>query len=211
MNIEKFKTLRPYLYHLTDKANVQSILNGGKLLSTAALTKVFDVENPDEFLRSRRIGHKKIAKGDKFVMIRDQDPLSINILKKNLEGGFSVEDFIYSLNSRIFLWPTEKDLQIHYGRYENQKEYPMILRFKTEDVFSINKSEPQFCRLNSGAPRCSCYYAEGAPPRGKNTFKIAAEYNYLPSSVREVTFIDSCKLPEEICISSHPSKAYKSI
>lgn len=211
MTIEKFTGLRPYLYHLTDEENLESILKDRTLKSTATLVQEFHLDNADTFLRKRRFGHKKIIYHNKTVIIRDQDPLFIKILAKNLDGGWTVEDFIYSLNSRVFFWATEKDMRGHYLRYENQKEFPKILRFSTDEIFAANNSEPQFCRLNSGAPRCSCYYPEGAPPRGENTFQRAKDYCYTPSSVREVTFLNTCALPKEIFLSSHPSKSFKRI
>src|SRR5690606_9682149 len=124
--------------------------------------------------------------GDFKAILRDQDPLFRNIVVKNLEGGWTFEDFVFSLNSRVFFWATEKDLKNHYLRYENQKEFPNILRFKTAEVIAANKHEPQFCRLNSGAPRCSSYYTKGAPPRGPKTFLGANDYPGTPSSIREV-------------------------
>lgn len=211
MTIEKFIRLRPYLYHLTDEENLESILRSGTLKSTATLVQEFHLEDADNFLRTRRVGHKKITYRNKSVILRDQDPLFIKILAKNLEGGWTVGDFIYSLNSRVFFWATERDMQGHYLRYENQKEFPKILRFSTGELFALNNNEPQFCRLNSGAPRCSCYYSEGAPPRGQNTFQRAQDYTSTPSSVREVTFLNNCVLPKEIFVSKHPSKSFKKI
>jgi len=209
MTIERFIGLRPYLYHLTDEENLESILRSGTLKSTATLVQEFHLEDADTFLRTRRVGHKKIIYRNKSVIIRDQDPLFIKILAKNLEGGWTIGDFIHSLNSRVFFWAKEKDMQGHYLRYENQKEFPKILRFSTEDLFKLNDNEPQFCRLNSGAPRCSCYYPEGAPPRGETTFQHADNYKYTPSTVREVTFLSTCTLPKEIFLSSHPTKSFK--
>lgn len=209
MELQKFIELRRDLYHLTDESNLATILKNRQLSSTAVLARLFGVPNINQFLRTRRVGHFPISNGKLNAILRDQDPLFKNIVTKNLEAGWTFEDFVYSLNSRVFLWATEKDLKTHYKRYENQGEYPNILRFKTADLFRINKQEPEFCRLNSGAPRCSAYYAEGAPPRGPRTFLKASEYETTPSSVREVTFQKSCSLPSDIWISSHPDKPYK--
>jgi hypothetical protein len=209
MDINKFIELRPHLYHLTDERNINPILQSRTLNSAAVLAKLGGVPNLSEFLRTRRRGHFPIENGSFLAILRDQDPLFEKIVTKNLEGGWTFGDFVYSLNSRVFFWPTEKDLKTHYKRYENQNEYPKIIRVATEDLFAINKTEAQFCRLNSGAPRCSSHYKEGAPPRGPKTFLVASEYPDSPSSIREVTFIKSCILPDNIWISNHPDQEFQ--
>lgn len=209
MELQKFTRLREYLYHLTDESNLASILNDRTLKSTTKLAQLVNMSSKDTFLKTRRIGHKKISNGNTTFSIRDQDPLFQKIVEKNLEDGMSFGEFVYLLNSKVFFWATEKDLHTHYKRYENQEEYPTILRVKTLDLFEANQKEPKFCRLNSGAPRCSAYYPQGAPPRGKNTFLPADLYNNTPSSVREVTFETECILPEEFYITSHISKPFK--
>jgi hypothetical protein len=203
MELEKFITLRPYLYHLTDEANIESILNSRVLKSAKRLCEEAAIENAEDILRTRRIGHLEISGKNINAKLRDQDPLFQKIVEKNLDGGWSFSDFVYSLNSRVFFWSTIKDLRIHYQRYENQNEYPVIIRAETREVIAINKFQPQFCRLNSGAPRCSSYYVEGAPPRGPKTFQEAPFYNGAPSSVREVTFLDHCKLPSKLSVAKY--------
>lgn len=209
MDLEKFIELRPQLYHLTDKINIPLILGARTLQSTSQLVRIAQIPDMDNFLRTRRVGHHSITIGKSQAKLRDQDPLFQKIVEKNLEDGWTFEDFVYSLNSRVFFWATEKDLRTHYKRYENQKEYPRILRFDTADLFNANKTQPQFCHLNSGAPRCSAYYQEGAPPRGPRTFLPAKEYDKPPSSVREVTILESCKLPDNIFIADHPDEKFK--
>lgn len=211
MDINKFIKLRENLYHLTDEKNLENILEKRKLFSTAQLVKIASVTEMDTFLRTRRVGHHQISSGDFTVILRDQDPLFRKIVEKNLVDGWTFEDFVYSLNSRVFFWATEKDLKNHYQRYENQGEFPKVLKFKTLDIISVNLNPPQFCRLNSGAPRCSSYYTEGAPPRGLETFLEAANYLGTPSSVREVTFMNQCILPDHMWIAGHPESQYKKV
>lgn len=209
MDINKFVTLRPCLYHITDELNLEIIRQDLQLKSTANLVRMLELADADNFLRTRRVGHKKLRTGNLSISIRDQDPLSEKIASKNLEDGISFSDFVYMLNSRVFFWAKEKDMIGHYTRYSNQNEYPVILKLSTKDLFDANINEPQFCRLNSGAPRCSSYYKEGAPPRGRNTFVPAHQYEGLPSSVREVTFENFCQLPENILIAKKLGKSFK--
>lgn len=210
MELNKFIALRPYLYHLTDISNIESILSDYTLKSTSILSGIAKLEDRDTFLRTRRVGHKKIGTDIQFS-IRDQDPLYEKIVNKNLANGMTFGDFVYLLNTKVFFWAKDTDLQIHYGRYEKQNEFPVILRVSTADLFKLNKVEPEFCRLNSGAPRCSSYYKEGAPPRGRDTFQKAKNYSRGASTVREVTFENSCSLPKNIFISKHPNQPFKSI
>jgi hypothetical protein len=211
MDIQKFVGLRENLFHLTDKNNLDSILSDYTLKSTQTLTGLVKIPDRQNFLRTRRVGHKRISDGSLAFLLRDQDPLFEKIVTKNLEKTMSFGDFVYLLNSKVFFWATEKDLRTHYARYEKQNERPVILRINTAALFAVNKHEPKFCKLNSGAPRCSSYHKEGAPPRGSNTFLDAASYPGTPSSVREVTFDRECKLPETLYLSSHPDKSFKRI
>jgi hypothetical protein len=210
MDVNKFISLRPFLFHLTDPSNLNSILTDRILKSSKTLVELVNLNDAENFLRTRRKGHKKIEKDNLSFLLRDQDPLYEKIVIKNLDRGMNFSDFVLLLNSRVFFWSTEKDLKTHYSRYEKQNEDPIILRISTKELFAIN-NEPQFCNLNSGAPRCSSYYTEGAPRRGENTFQYASDYNNTPSSVREVTFNNECKLPDNIFLSNHPTKYYEEI
>lgn len=211
MNIEKFVQLRKHLYHLTDESNLESILSNRILKSAETLTGLVNLPDRDQFLRKRRKGHKKIGNDRYSFSLRDQDPLFEKIVNKNLEQDMCFEDFVYLLNTKIFFWAKEQDLKTHYARYEKQNEYPVILRFDTQDLFDANTQSPKFCRLNSGAPRCSSYYPEGAPQRGRQTFLSADAYLGSPSSIREVTFESQCVLPEKFHLAVHPNKSFMSI
>ena len=211
MELQKFIDSRKYLYHLTDQTNLKSILSDYNLKSTKELIKASNIEKKAAFLRNRRLKHCPITINGFNIMIRDQYPLNPVIAMKNMTKGWVFEDFVYHLNLRVFFWPTEKDLRSHYKRYENDNEYPMILRFETEEVVDINKAEPLFCKYNSGAPRCHNSFKKGAAPRGENSFLRAIDYLDPIGSVREVTYLYSCKLPKNIFISSHPNKPFKKL
>jgi hypothetical protein len=211
MELQKFINSREYIYHLTDKKNLKSILTDYTLKSTKELIKASNIEKKAAFLRTRRLEHCPITVNGFGIMVRDQYPLNPVIAMKNMTKGWVFGDFVYHLNSRVFFWPTEKDLNSHYKRYENDKEYPIILRLETKDVFDLNKTEPLFCKFNSGAPRCHNFYKKGAAPRGENSFLSAQEYKDSVGSVREVTFTNFCLLPKNIYVSSHPDKTFKKL
>jgi hypothetical protein len=210
MDIQKFILLRPVLYHLTDKNNLESILEERTLKSTKSIAEEFAVDNVKDFLTSKRPKHVQLSKGQKSIIIRDQYPICFyeKALKRGLESDCTVADFILMLNSRVFFWPTLKDLYSHFGRYENEK--PIILKVNTEELLSLNKA-PKFCRINSGAPRPHCRHNGNAVSRGHNTFLLAENFAYRPSEVREVTFEDACKLPDTLHVSNHPEGKFRSV
>jgi hypothetical protein len=200
MNITKFVETRPFLYHLTDVRNLSNITSQAKLLSTKAIIEGSNHVNPAEYLRTKRRVHDEISINGHSYHIRDQRPISEIVLARSLTNGWTTGDFIAHLNCRVFLWPTISRLERHFKRYEN--ENPIILRFNTSDIVSQNNVE--FCRLNSGATRCSSHWGGNAPERGPETFQIAESYLGTHSSVAEVTIPEFCNLPELFWTSNHP-------
>ena len=210
MELKQFVKIRPHIYHLTDKRNLDSILENGKLLSTKKLVASADLNNKNEFLTTRRKDHEIITAGGNNYYIRDQRPLSLKILEGCLDKGCSKEDFIAYLNSKVFMWGKMAGLQSHYARYIAQNEKPIILQFNTEEVFALNKS-PRFTRLNSGAPRSSSYLDGKGSPRGLNTFENAADYSLSAGTVNEVVFDEQCILPESIYLGYKPEGPFKKV
>lgn len=210
MDIEKFKEKRPYLYHLTAPENIPQIIKQRKLFSTQYLVNQSTLSQSErvDFLRSKRSGHKKIIVDGIEVFIRDQDPISMKSLAKATTELNSPEDFLEILNERVFFWPTIKDLNIHFKRYEGEK--PTILRFSTSDIISLN-TDPEFCFLNSGAPRCIAHYGGKPAPRNRHTFKTATHFERTYAGVREFTILSSANLPENIWTSDSPDGPWKLI
>lgn len=210
MELKQFIKIRPHIYHLTDKRNLDSILSTGKLLSTKKLVAASDLTSKKEFLTTRRKDHEVITAGGVQYYIRDQRPLSLKILEGCLDKGVSKEDFISYLNSKVFMWGKMAGLESHYARYIAQDENPIILRFNTEEVFTLNKG-PRFTRLNSGAPRSSSYLGGKGSPRGLNTFESAADYSASAGTVNEVVFDEQCILPETIFLGYRPQGPFKNV
>jgi hypothetical protein len=209
MQIQKFINTRPYLYHLTDKRNLDSILEHGVLYSTQELVRLAKYADAKKFLTSRRPDHVPIPFGNSIFYIRDQHPLSLTILSKCLDGC-TIEEFIAYLNSKVFFWGRPQGLNSHYARYEKEGEKPVILRVSTQELVDLN-SPAKFTHLNSGGPRASSHLGGKGSPRGLNTFKAHIEYNRGASSVNEVVFDKLCKLPETLYRGSHPDGPFKKI
>ncbi|MFB9841106.1 DUF7002 family protein [Mucilaginibacter ginsenosidivorans] len=205
MNIDRFITLRPYLYHLTDRDNLPLILEYGKLLSTKKIIELSGNAAYVHINTARRSTHKKIVIGDRVFSIRDQKPISEKNLVKCLTDGWDCARFYDHLNDRVFMWSKPEYLNNHYKTYEH--EGPIILRFNTDSILAANP-HVKFCRLNSGATRSSSHHNGAPPPRGIDTFQPAETFDFLPSQVKEVTFENECILTGDIYVSDSPYGIY---
>lgn len=205
MDLTKFISLRPYVYHLTDRRNLKSIIAQKKILSTKKIVNDSAKPNKRTYLSSRRPEHDLIKINGFDFHIRDQQPISELVLGRSLTNNWTVADFIAHLNKRVFFWPTINRLQRHYDRY--QSENPIILRFKTDDLITLN-NDIEFCHLNSGATRCSSHWNGDAPHRGADTFLTATNYLKKPATVAEVTIPDYCDLPIDYWTSASPTGAW---
>lgn len=201
MNLNEFSAKNEFLYHLTDNRNFANIINQKRILSTTGIVELSNIENKEAFLRSKRNEHTIININGTEYRIRDQRPISLIVLNRSLTHGWNSENFIEHLNRRVFLWPNKNRLIRHYNRYAN--ENPIILRFRTEDIFLLNPNV-EFSRLNSGATRCSSHWDGNAPERGPETFQNADAYTLPIRTVAEVTIPDFCEIPSIFHTSGHP-------
>lgn len=192
IDLELLVVKRPFLYHLTSRVNLRSILASRALLSTAVLLQAAGDAEALIYLRRRRAVHVPIQVEGLEVIIRDQRPISETALAKCLEGDCQRADYYELLNNRVFLWPTVERLRRHYDRYETEE--PLLLRLPTREIIARNP-HAEFSRLNSGATRANSYLGGIAPLRGRETFQTAEKCHYGISSVAEVTFPQRCLLP----------------
>jgi hypothetical protein len=204
MTLDQFISSRPYLYHLTHRDNVHSIIQSKRIESAATLAERVGKQDREFFLSTRRAVNTLIGNEHCSFILRDQAQIKENALRRSLVDC-TYEQFINLLNSRVFFWPTLKDVAAHYGTYVT--EGPRILRFSTEEVFALN-NPPMFCKLNSGATRPHPYYDGNPAPRGLNTFVSAGDLDCVPSKVREVTFGSFCLLPETFAIAESPDQEF---
>jgi hypothetical protein len=205
MTIEKFARSRPYLYHLTHRDNIGSILEARRIESASGLTERVQHPDRENFLQQRRVENVIVGNNEQSFVIRDQAQIREAALRRALVDGCTVEQFINLLNSKVFFWSTLADVAKHFSTYT--AEGPRVLRFNTTEVFALNEA-PRFCRFNSGATRPHPYYHGTAAPRGLNSFVLAENFDYLPSKVREVTFSQFCILPESYWITEDPAQEF---
>jgi hypothetical protein len=192
IDLDQLCEKRPFLYHLTNRENVPSIVRERVMWSASALLQAAEDHAPRRYIREKRPNHVTIRVRRQNVHIRDQRPISEKLLANCLLGGLVLGDYYELLNDRVFFWPTLQRLRRHYDRYE--PEGPTILRFRTEDLLALNHVE--LSRLNSGATRANSYLGGVAPPRGRETFRSPDNYEHGISSIAEVTVEGYCTLPD---------------
>ena len=195
-----FATAKPYLYHLTHRANVDFLRETRKLFPAAVL---MERSGRNDLLRARRPDPVPLHIGDAIVWLRDQDPLHEGHTR--FPQGYTFGDLIESLNRRIFFWPGTAAGPIsygirHFGTYK--KEKPAFLRIGFQALLLANPAAaPRYCRYNSGSPRCSNGVKS---PRGPDTFLLAADFDGTPSKVVEVTFDTEITLPANTEVGASP-------
>jgi hypothetical protein len=206
MDINQFIKQRPYLYHLTSETNAKSIIARKKLFSANHLIELSKSEADHVVKRQKRHQHYKLTIEGEEYLLRDQRPISEKALSKCLTDGWSVGDFLFHLNNRVFMWPTLDRLLKHFNRYE--QEQPVIFRFSTESILHANP-HVKFSRLNSGATRANSHLGGKAPERGPNTFLSADHFPFSVRAVAEVTFEDFCTIAGDFGWSTYPTSVYK--
>jgi hypothetical protein len=161
-----------------------------------------------DLMHTRRTDSIQVRISETSISIRDQAVLHRR--NTQLPDGYTFEDFIESLNRRVFFWPGKAGGPNDYGmrhfqRY--QEERPVILRVGLQSVLSANAAVmPRFCRFNSGSPRCS--YGKRSP-RGPNVFLLAEEFHGGPTDVVEVTFDAEITLPMDSEFGESPAGPWK--
>lgn len=208
MDIEQFIQKTPYLYHLTSQANAENIIRERRLYSANELISLSCDDTIQNIKREKRPTHFLLTVNGVAISLRDQQPISTVALPKCLTHNWTIGDFLYHLNERVFMWPTLKRLWSHFGRYEN--EQPVIFRFPTRAVIEANP-HVKFCRLNSGATRANSYLGGKAPERGPNTFLSAIDFKLPARDVAEVTFEQGCALPGSFSYSDRPDGIFHEV
>jgi hypothetical protein len=195
-SLEDYARLRPFAYHLTSLRNLSTIRRRRVLFSA---NKLLDEAGETTLRRSHRPISIELRIDSGLIDLRDQDPLKPWNL--TLSSKWTMGDVVEMLNERVFFWPGWIDRPIdygvrHFGRYADD---PIaILRVPTSDLLAANAPRaPEFCKWNSGAPRWSM---GRRPIRDLHTFMSATRANYRATDVKELTFLDSAKLPESTLV-----------
>jgi hypothetical protein len=198
MGIEfsRLNSLRPYVYHLTARANLPLIEKSGQLLCTRLLLDRAGMQHLND---SRRDRHEAVPAPGGVVIVRDQAPLIQGAIE--FEPEWTLARLVAHINEHVFMWPGTvagpvKSGVNHFARYSS--EQPVVLRFPMSHLGSLN---PKFCRYNSGAPRCS---GGKYSPRGANTYLPASKFPGTASEVVEVVVEQVLPLPPSVEVADEP-------
>lgn len=192
MDLEHFVHIRPLLYHLTARANLERIKSSATLQPAADL---LGHAGEEALVRTKRAESAVVRVNGSRVHIRDQQPLHEGNIA--FATGWQFQDFVKHLNEHVFFWPGTPTGPISYGVRHFQRyheEDNVVLVVETEEVLKMAGNPPIcFCRYNSGSPR----WSGGRPsPRGPQTFQRAGVFDGSPSRVVEVVFRGPVKLPQ---------------
>jgi hypothetical protein len=207
LDLKHYASARPYLYHLTHRANVAHLREMRRLIPAATLLRL---AGRLDLLRTPRRSSIAVVVEGRTVVLRDQKPLHKGNIR--LPNGFRFEDFVESLNQRIFFWPGGATRPIPHGlrHFEHYKaENPAILRIDLNALLELNPTAvPRFCHYNSGSPRCS---HGKKSPRSPRTFLIQSDFGETASKVVEVTFETEIQLPQTTELGSSPRGRWRTL
>lgn len=164
----------PRLFHMADPRSWDGIVEHG-LLSTTALLDLYEVDPSErESIETRRRPEIVVLEHDDHgtAYIRDNKPLSEKKLAAVLEGNTSVAEFLKLLNRKVFFWLTPGRLDdLLAARAYRDREH-LILTLETERLLDVYGDSVTLSPINSG----STVYKPS--PRGMDTFKPIADYDY---------------------------------
>ena len=195
MILDDLLGVRPYLYHLTSRENLPSIVRRKKLLSA---NRILERAGRLDLLRTRRLRHEEVRIDDTRHLLRDQLPLQAGNIA--FDEGVTFDAFVELLNTLVFFWPGGETGPIrmgvnHFGRYAAER--PAVLRVEFSTLLDANPGlVPRLARVNSGAPRC--HPTAGKGRRGHSTFTPPAHFQGTAGDVREVVFEGQVVLPAQV-------------
>lgn len=193
MTPEELAERHPKLYHVTEPGAWLSIQRYG-LLSTSHLLELFEMDNKITTQRRKEailIEHPLYGR----VVLNDQVPLLQNALEKCLDDNLKPEDWIKTLNARVFFWASEKNLDNHLSARLNKTRPREVLVLDTLSLAKAHAERIEICPINSGVT------FRKAARRGIHTFTPMLRHPYHEWSklrggkdkIQEVTVLDCVK------------------
>ena len=190
-SIAEYADLRPFLYHVTDRANVARLQRQRRLDPAIAVLRA---ARREDLIRERRSAAVPLLVDGETIVLKDQHPLiAANVA---LDPRWQFGDFVQYLNELVYFWPGDALTAIapggrlldHYAA-----DRPAVIRVRFLELLQANPGlEPLFSPYNSGAPRMR----GGQPvPRGPDLFRSAFGCPRRRHEVVEVGFRGSVIVP----------------
>lgn len=173
MNPDNIAERFPRLYHMAEEGSWESIRRHG-LLSTEALLDLFEVTGArrGEILHQRRAASVPLEHAlHGTAVVRDQKPLS----RKRLEAcltDMTFEEWLATLNSRVFFWLTEHNLEVLLGARAYRDQPHDVITVDTAALVAAHADRITLSPINSGATLYK------PPVRGRQTFLPIADYPF---------------------------------
>ena len=191
--LDAFCRLRPRLYHLTARMNLERILRDRVLHSAE---RILHSAGAGHLSTDRRGESVVVGVDGARVHVRDQMPLHEGNLAFEDSWGFA--DLIAHLNRHVFFWPGKQDWAVgsarnYFKRYSNDD--CVVLSVDTSALRDANgDTAPLFCAFNSGSPRC---HGGLKAPRGARTFVSSRDFERSAAGVVEFVYRDESRLPAD--------------
>lgn len=174
MDVDELIRRYPHLFHLTEAGSWPAIATHGllpasEIVSTSAHSPSEQVEilsRPRP--RALSIDHPLFGR----AVIRDQTPLRAHILERVLLG-MSVEQWLATLNDRVFFWLHPQRLNQLLDARRNRGRPHDVLVVDTASLIAKHHDRIELSAINSGAT-----LFPGAPARGPFTFRTIEDYPY---------------------------------
>lgn len=164
--IDEIVSLYPHLYHMATAGSWPSIKQHGLVCTRLAC----EMASVDEPLKTKLISELRPdsvaiggASGPKFV-VRDQKPMNATTLAKALQD-MTASEWLLSLNSKVFFWPTKKRLKTMMGARPYKNVAHDVLVLDTAKLLKAELDKVWLSPMNSGAT------IPFSHPRGSGTFQ----------------------------------------
>lgn len=174
MDINRFISLHPMLYHMAEYGSWESIKKHG-LMSTLALLDLFGISGTarTRIIENRRpqmvyIEHKDYGR----AAIRDNKPMNEIILARSLKNGLTPRDWYIYLNQFVFFWVNKSRLNKLLNARAYRDKRHTVLTINTKSLLQSHVKSTLLSPINSGAALFK------APARCKEDFKPIESYPY---------------------------------
>lgn len=194
--LDEFIRLRPFLYHVTCRENLQALRMHRCIHTTLSL---LDAANRLDLADIRRENYLPLDTPFGRLILKDQRPLIEANVQLAQEWDFAA--YVRYLNGFTYFWPGNDDAPIGSGRRlltHYEPDGPVVLRIPTREFLDVNRAlVPEYSAFNSGAPR----FHSGRPAkRGPDLFATADQFPRRAAEVVEVGFRGNVMLPAAVTV-----------
>lgn len=180
MNIDDLVAYYPTLYHMAEAGSWDKI----RRLGLRTTQQLVDACDPPLRLRSEILGQQRVRSYTLEhplvgpVTIRDQQPLKLHNLVPKL-SGISLDDFLRSLNDRVFLWahPARLDRLLNARLYRGSQHDVLVV--DTAKLAQQCGDRIRLAGINTGAT-----IFPNTPVRSAATFSTVSDYAFRPRTSR---------------------------